>query len=475
MLRKIATHLLFLVILVIVSCKSLNTNLSINKKEMPTSFLSTSDPSNLAGINWRKYYADDLLTQLIDTALRNNQDLQIALQRIEIARTNVRFTKGGMMPQVGLSLGGGLRKFGLYTMDGAGNITTEITPSQIVPVDLPDMYVGLQASWEADIWGKLRNQRKAATANYLASIEGTNFVISNLIAEIAISYYELLALDNEKEIFSQTILKQNSALEIVKIQKDAGRANELAVQQFTATLLNSQVLEKETEQKIIQMENRINFLLGRYPQTIVRQKSILMDDPNLLFSSGIPSQLLQNRPDIREAEFQVQASKFDLKAAKASFYPNLNITAGLGFQAFDPAYLFMSPSSLAYSALGNLVTPLINRNALNARFNYAKANQLSALYYYQKTILNGYVEVANEFSNIQNLQQIRSLKKQQNELLILSVETSSELYKSGRASYLEVLLAQQNSLQTKLDLINSNKRQRISSVNLYKALGGGWR
>jgi multidrug efflux system outer membrane protein len=461
--------------LAFVACKSLDTKLSVPTKELPSTFSSKVDSSNLSKIDWRNFFSDNYLAILVDTALRNNQDLQIALQKIEIARANVKGSKGALFPQIGLNVGDGLRKYGRYTMDGAGNISTEITPGKIVPIDLMNYNVGLQASWEADIWGKIRNQRKSANAQYLASIEGTNFVVSNLVAEIAISYYELLALDNELEIFNQTIIKQKDALEIVKSQKDAGRANELAVQQFTSTLIHSQVLEKETIQKILMMENKINFLCGRYPQPIVRQKSILMDEPNLAFSSGVPSQLLQNRPDIRAAAFQVQASKFDLKVAKSSFYPTLTITSGIGFQAFDPSYLFMTPASLSYSLLGNLVAPLVNRNALKARFNYAKANQLTAMYAYQKSILNGYVEVANEISNIQNLQEIRSLKKQQSELLILSVETSNELYKYGRANYLEVLMAQQNSLQTKLDLINSNKRQRISSVNLYKALGGGWK
>jgi NodT family efflux transporter outer membrane factor (OMF) lipoprotein len=467
--------LLFLVLCLFGACKSLNTNMSVSKKELPKTFAQASDSSNTSAINWRNYFADDVLTQLIDTALRNNQDVQLALQRIEMARANVRMSKGALLPQVGLGVGGGLRKFGRYTMDGAGNITTDITPGKIVPIDLPDMYLGVQASWEVDIWGKLRNQRKAAMANYLSTFEGVHYVTSNLVAEIAIAYYELLDLDNELEIVSQTIVKQEAALEIVKAQKESGRANELAVQQFTSMTLHSKVLEKELLQKIVVVENRINFLLGRFPQAITRQKDILMEEPTQQFGAGVPSQLLQNRPDIREAELQVQATKFDLKAAKAAFYPNLTITAGLGFQAFDPAYLFMSPASLAYSALGNLVTPLVNRNALHARFQYAKAQQISAMHQYQKTILNGYVDVANELSNIQKMQEIRTLVKQQKEILMLAVETSNELYKSGRASYLEVLMAQQHSLQTQLDLINSNKRQRIAYVNLYRALGGGWR
>ncbi|WP_262967386.1 TolC family protein [Methylobacter psychrophilus] len=454
-------------------CTTLNTELSIPEKEMPASFQNQKNSATIASINWRQYFTDTLLLKLIDTAITNNMDLQIALQRIEMSRSSVKLANGALLPQVSLNVGGGVRKFGLYTMDGAGNATTEITPGQTVPVNLPDIYFGLQSSWEIDVWGKLRSQRKSAISQYLSSIEGTNFVISTLVADVAIFYNELLASDNELEIIRQTIEKQQEALAVIKLQKDAGRANELAVQQFNAQLLNTQVLEKNALQQITEIENKINFLLGRYPQPVQRAKNIIFKELPQQISAGFPSQLLANRPDIREAEFQIEASKFNLKAAKAAFYPNFNITASFGFQAFNPEFLFSSPASIAYSVMGTLVAPIINRNALNARFSTAKANQLTAMYNYQKTVLNAYVEVANQLSNIQNLQQITTLKKQQSEVLQQSVTTANELYKYARASYLEVLIAQQNALQSNLELINVTKQQRLSTINIYKALGGG--
>jgi outer membrane protein TolC len=178
-------------------CTTLNTDLSIPKKEIPASFQHQKHTATSnATINWRHYFTDTHLLKLIDTALSNNFDLQTALQRIEISRSSVKLANGKLLPQVSFNLGGGVRKFGLYTMDGAGNATTDITPGQLIPVNLPDMYIGLQSSWEIDIWGKLRNQRKSAISNYLASVEGTNFVISTLVADAAIDYNELVALDN---------------------------------------------------------------------------------------------------------------------------------------------------------------------------------------------------------------------------------------------------------------------------------------
>lgn len=479
-MKKLKNQIIPIVFALIIfsGCKTLQTNLTIPEKKLPTSFLSsTTDTTTISALNWRQYFADTLLVNLIDTALAGNIDLQMALQKIQIARSGVRFQTGELFPKVDGNISVGSTRYGKYTESGQGNATTPYPddPDRVIPNPVQDFYIGLTATWEIDIWGKLRNQRKGAISNYLASIEGKNFVVSILVADVAIAYYELLALDNELAIVQQTMLKQQEALDVIKSQKEAGRANELAVQQFQAQLLNAQTLEKETRQQISETENKLNFILGRYTQTIQRQKELLFSETPSQFAAGLPSQLLSNRPDIREAEYQVQASKFDLKSAKAAFFPSINLSAAVGFAAFNPQFLFSSPASIGYSAMGGLIAPLLNMNALKAQFNTAKANQLTAMYNYQKTILNGYVEVVNELSNLNNLQQISDLKKQQNNVLTQSVETSNELYKSGRATYLEVLLAQQNSLETQLELVNTTKRQRIATVNIYKALGGGWR
>jgi len=459
-------------------CSSLNTALSIPEKTLPDTFTQTVDKQEaitVASVNWREYFTDNNLQNLLDEAVKNNPDLQMALQRIEISRSSIKLANGALLPQVSLNVGGSVRRFGLYTMDGAGNSTTQITPGQTIPTNLPDMYLGMQSSWEIDIWEKLRHQRESAISTYLASVEGTNFVISTLVADVASYYTELLALDNELALVQQTITKQQEALEVIQFQKEVGRANELAVQQFHAQLLNTKILEKNIQQQVIEVENKINFLLGSYPKPIKRNKDVFAHELPVQIASGFPSQLLANRPDIREAEFKIQATQFDLQAAKAAFYPNFTITASLGFQAFNPEFLFSSPASIAYSVFGTLVAPIINMNALKAQFNTAQANQLTAMYHYQKTVLNAYVEVANQLVAIENLQQVNLLKTQQNVLLKKSVETSGELYRTARATYLEVLLAQQNALQSNIELIGVIKQQRLSAINIYKALGGGWK
>jgi len=444
-------------------------------KPVPESFADTKDSINSATIDWRQFFTDTTLIGLIDTAFKNNPDVLMTFQKIEIARADLRLSKGALFPEI--SGGGSVSqtKFGRYTMDGAGNRGTEITPGHEIPTHLPDYFIGLQTTWEADIWGKLRSKKKAAFARYLGSIEGKNMVLTNLISEIAITYYELLRLDNELEIIRETIKLQEEALAIVTIQKEAAAATELAVQQFEALVLNSRALETEILQRITVSENRINFLLGRFPQPVIREKSIFPKQIPAQVKVGIPSDLLRNRPDIKQAEFELMATKADVTAAKKAFYPSLNITGTLGFQAFNPSFLFRSPESIAYTALGNLTAPLINRSAIKAQFATAQATQIEALYNYQKTIINGYVEVHNEMNNIKNLEQAYGLTTKKVATLTQSIEISSELYKTGRANYLEVLITQENTLQSKLELVNIKQQQFNASVNIYKALGGGWR
>jgi outer membrane protein, multidrug efflux system len=443
--------------------------------EQPKTFAAETDSLNTAEIKWKDYFTDINLIALIDTALTNNFDLLSALQEIEIARNDARFKKGLLYPTVTAGAGYSLEKVGRYTSQGAGDASAEITPGQMVPENLSDFNLGLHASWEADIWGKLRNSKKAAFSRYLSSVEGENFVVTNLVAEIANAYYELLSLDYELKYIREAITLQQNALKVVQIQKEAGAVNELAVQQFEAELFNSQSLEFGVQQQIKETENKINLLLGRFPQQIPRDTATEFADlVPMIVKAGIPSQLLKNRPDIKKAELELMAAKCDVKAAKAEFYPSFSITGGLGFNAFKTSYLFTTPQSLIYSVAGDLMAPLINRSAIKAEFYKASAYQLEAMYDYQKSILNGYVEVSNELSNISNLQQTYDKKLKAVEALNNAINISNSLFKSGRANYFEVLSTQREALQSKLELIETKRRQFSAVTNIYKELGGGW-
>ncbi|MES2545555.1 MAG: efflux transporter outer membrane subunit [Bacteroidota bacterium] len=463
----------FLIVVLFASCKILAPVPEVTKPVLPETFVTSTDTVNSAKIKWKDFFADKNLTNLIDVALKNNIELQITLQNIEIARNDVRARKGMLFPSVTAFAGAGIEKVGLYTSQGAGDESTEITPGEKVPRVLGDLALGLHASWEVDIWKKLRNSKKAAYSKYLASIEGKNFVVTSLVSEVANSYYELVSLDNQLDIIKETIGLQQNALEIVRIQKEAAKVTELAVKKFEAEVLNSQSLEYDILQQIKENENKINFLLGRYPQPIARDKNSFMTQIPQLVKAGIPSQLLANRPDIKQAEFELRETNFDVKVAQSEFYPDFIISGGIGFNAFKPKY-FTSPESLFFNFLGELAAPLINRSAIKAEFNKAKAYQIQAMYEYQKSILNGYVEVSNEISNISNLEKLYDLKNKEVEALTTAISISNDLFKSTRVDYFEVLMTQRDALSSKLELVETKERQYKAVTNVYKALGGGW-
>lgn len=457
-----------------VGCKTPEAVTANASVKLPEQYSQSSDTANTAKMPWRQFFKDPNLVVLIETALQSNQELNITLQEIEIAQNDIRIRKGALLPTVGIRAGAGLEKVGRYTSQGAGDASTEITPGKETPDPLGDFTVAAQAHWEVDIWKKLRNSKKAATDRYLATVEGRNFVLTNLIAEIADSYYELLALDNQMAIVKQSIALQQNGLEIVKVQKQAARATEMAVQKFEAEVHQSESLQYGIAQQIKETENRINLLLGRYPQEIIRTQTPFNDLAVAPIQSGIPVQLLANRPDIRQAELELAAAKLDVKAARAEFYPSLDISASIGLQAFKPSYLTRLPESLLYSVIGDLAAPLINRNAIKAEFKNANARQLQTLYHYERTVLNAYLEVANQLSKADNLAKSYVLRTQQVEALNRSIEVSNDLFRSARADYLEVLLTQRDALEARLELAETKKEQLTTVVHVYRDLGGGW-
>jgi multidrug efflux system outer membrane protein len=457
-----------------ISCKIPAITQSLENRNVPNAYVNSLDSTNLAQEQWRTFFADKNLANLIDIALKNNQELNITLQEIEIAKNDIRFRQGQFLPSVMARGGIGLEKVGRYTSQGAGDASAEIIPGKLVPENLSDFTGAIYANWEIDVWKKLRNAKKAAVTRYLASIEGKNFVLSSLIAEVANSYYELLALDNQLAIVKQTIELQKNAFEIVKMQKDAARVTELAVQKFKAEVLNSQSLEFEILQNIKVTENKVNFLLGRFPSEITRTNTDFFALTPRQIQAGIPSQLLANRPDIKKAELELAAAKLDVKVARAEFYPSVGISAALGLQAFKPSYLLTLPESMLYSLAGDLAAPIVNRNGIQAEFKSANDRQIQAMYNYEQTILNGYLEVSNQLSNIDNLEKSYNLKSQEVAALNQSITIANDLFKSSRADYLEVLMTQRDALASKLELVETKKNQLMVVTNIYKELGGGW-
>ncbi|MBI3518210.1 MAG: TolC family protein [Bacteroidetes bacterium] len=457
------------------ACKNLAI---VNKKEnktVPESYNNSKDSVNTAQTKWKDFFKDPQLAALIDSALKKNQELNIVLQEIQIAKNDVRARRGAFLPFMNAGLGAGVEKVGRYTSQGASDATNEIMPGKAFPDPLQNYVFGVNVSWEIDIWKKLRNAKKAALYKYLSTVEGKNFMVTHLISEIANSYYELVALDNQLEILKKNIELYQSSLEIVKLEKQSARVTELAVRRFEAEVLKTQSRQYYIMQQITETENRINFLVGRFPQTVARNSQNFTDLVIDSIHSGVPSQLLSNRTDIKQAEQALIAAKLDVKVAKAEFYPSFVITAGAGYRAFNPQYLIQTPQSLLYNLAGDLVAPLINRNAIKANFYSANSKQVQAVYNYERAILRAHIEVVNQLSNISNLKKSYDLKDKQVKALTQSIDISTTLFKSARADYMEVLLTQRDALESKIELIETKKQQMNALVNIYQALGGGWR
>ncbi len=469
------TNSLVVMVLLLASCVPALKTATNPIASLPQDFgAPQSDTLSLAQIQWKNYFKDPNLNALIEEALQNNQELNIVLQEIQMSQNEVKARKGEYLPFVGLRAGAAVDRVGQYTRLGAVEENLNIMEDKPFPKPFSDYMAGAVASWELDVWKKLRNAKKAAVLRYLATIEGKNLLITNLVAEIASSYYELLAFDNLLEIIKQNIEIQANALEIVRQEKESAKVTQLAVNRFEAQLLNTQNLQYQIQQQIVETQNRINFLVGRYPQPVVRDAQVffrtLLDSMQL----GLPSQLLANRADVRQAEMELQAARVDVQVAKANFFPSFRLTAEAGFQAFSPAYL-LNPHSVLYNLAGDVLSPLVNRNALKAMYANANARQIQALYSYHQTLINAYKDVLNELAKATNYSNSYQTKSREVDILYQSVGIASDLYRYARADYMEVLLIQREALNEKLELVEVKSRVLQAKVGLYRALGGGWR
>jgi len=444
---------------------------------VPNTYAGTADSASIGNQPYRSLFTEPNLVALIDTALSRNLDLNIARQRIEVARANVGISQGLLLPQVDAVATAGLDRYGRYTMNGVGNFDTNlsdnVTGPSLIPNPSPDFFAGFRASWEVDIWGKLRNQRRAAYNRALASVEGRNLIVTGLTAEIARLYYTLLALDAEAEIIRDNIMLQQRAVDLVAVQKSAGRVTELAVQQLRAQLLNTRGLAGRVRQQLVETENQINVLLGRYPQPITRGPSIREQLVPASVLAGIPAQLIRRRPDIRQAERELEAANIDVAVAQAEFFPSLNLTSYVGLNAFRPSVL-LNPASVAAGVLSSLATPVFNRRLLKGNLAIAQAQSREAYLAYQRAILTGVSEVVSNLKGLENYREVADLQTQEVAVLRQAAITSDDLFAASYATYLEVITAQRSVLEAELALVNTKQAQFQSLIGLYRALGGGW-
>lgn len=447
-----------------------------NQLHLPGKFANTKDTSSWFGISSNQFFQDQNLQVLIRDVLQNNPQINIAKEELKIAGAYFKIRKGSLLPNLQVNARSSATKFGDYTMEGVGNYDTNLSSNidddQKVGTDpTPDFWIGLSSSWEIDLWGKLRNMKKAARLRYLATEQGLLLTRTMLTAQTALLYYELVGLDKEMQVLNDNIKLQEKAVEIAEVQKMAGRATALAVKQFKAQLYNSQAAAVETKKKIIMAENNLNVLTGTYGQAITRSKDFIMPEKDHL-GAGLPAQLLQNRPDLLQAQSELAATKADALAARAAFFPTLKIGAYTAYNSFKGNLLF-SAGSLGYQLAGGLTAPLFQRNLIRGQYNIANAKQEQAFYNYQQKSLNAYREVANNLLVIESTNQIIDLKQNEVKSLIEGVSISSDLYLTGYAGYIEIVAAQKSKIQAQLELIETQKNRQYALIELYRSVGGG--
>ena len=467
---KITIHkiiLIFFVSFLVVSCHTRQNyqraNDVVDEKLFRTDALP-KDSLSMANLSWKEIFTDAVLQKHIAKALENNLDIRIALQNIASAEAYLKQSKAAYQPTISVGPDYSFNTSSLNTQFG-----------QIVGerryINQFDITANL--GWELDLWGKLKGQEKAQYAAYLSSVAAHQNVKSNLVASIATAYYQLLTFDEQKKIFSNTIEIRKKNLETTKALKEAGIVSEVAVQQSEALVYNAEASLVTLDVQIQMLENTISLLMGE-PSHEIERTSLSTQNFALNTDLGYPSALLANRPDVKQAEFNL-INAFELtNAAKAQFYPSLRITGSTGVQSVDIDKLF-SANSVFANVLVGLAQPILNKRQIRTNYEVSLANQERAYLNFRKTILNAGNEVSDALKMYNAQDQFIAFKKKELSAYDKSVEFSQELVNYGMANYLEVLNANVNKLNAEINIANAQYTKLQAGVELYRALGGGWR
>lgn len=479
MLKHLAIKsiVLFFFVTSITSCKITSEGVR-STVALPESYGGTKpDSSSIASLPWAIFYKDTCLENYIEFALKNNRDIHIATNRVNLSEADLRLVKKNFLPSVSGRVSNSVRKFGEYTMDGIGNDDTnrsESLPSdKQLPTPYTEWFAGAVFDWEIDIWKKLSSRRKAAAARYMASHEFRHGAISWLISHVAANYYELLGLDQEQRVLEQNLQLQKLALELINVQKTGGKVNQLAVDQFEAQVLNTQTQLIEVMQRVKISEATLNKLLGKFPAPLSRY-TITQYDTIAKTMAGKPYDILKGRPDIRQAELELLASHADVAAARAAFYPSLTLSGGVGFSAFNLSKWFVTPGAAVYSLASSLAAPIFQGGQIRAMYASANAQQQIALANYEKTLISAYYEVYNTLTIVNSLAWQIEVKSQELDVLRRAYNNSNDLFSVGYATYLEVITAQRRMLEAEIELTKLRKEKLKTISTLYRALGGGW-
>ncbi|UKM65726.1 efflux transporter outer membrane subunit [Flavobacteriaceae bacterium GSB9] len=420
------------------------------------------DSLSLADVSWKDLFTDNYLKQYIAEGLQNNIDIRVALQQMAAAESYMKQGKAGYLPSLGANAQMTHQELSKNSQFGA-----------FFSGSLQQYELTGNLSWEADIWGKIRSNKRAGEASYLQSVAAHQAVKTQLVSAIASTYYQLVALDAQLEITKKTIATRDSSVYTIKELKNAGQVTQVAVDQNIAQFYNAKALKVELEAAIFKTENTMSLLLGR-PAVVIERSTLGDQNMGADIKTGVPATLLRNRPDIIAAEY-VLISAFEMtNVARSQFYPSLTLTATGGFQSLEFDKLF-NANSLFANLVGGLAQPIFNKRAVKTQHEVAIAQQEQALLNFKKTLLTAGNEVSNALFDYNAETEKFEYREKEVEALRNAEANSEELLKNGYANYLDLLTARQSALSAELNMIDNKLNQLLSVVNLYEALGGGWK
>ncbi|WP_054852451.1 efflux transporter outer membrane subunit [Olleya sp. ITB9] len=421
-----------------------------------------TDSVSIADVSWKDLFTDQYLQQYIEEGLQNNMDVRIALQQIVAAQAYAKQGKAGYLPSANVGANYTRQEFSENSQFGS-----------IFSGGLDTYDITANLSWEADIWGKIRSNKRATQAAYLQSVAGHQAIKTQLISSIANTYYNLLALDAQLEVTKQTILTRESGVKTIKALKDAGQVTQVAVDQNIAQYNSAKALQVDIEVAIFKTENTLSILLGKTPQTFERSSLDIQNiDQDIVL--GVPATLLSNRPDVMAAEYGL-INSFELtNVAKSNLYPSLTLTASGGLESLDVDNL-INVNSIFANIIGGITQPIFNQRKLKTQREVAFAQQEQALLQFKQTLLVAGSEVSNALYTYKAETKKFEFRKDEVEALRTAEANSNELLKNGYANYLDLLTARESALNAELNIIDSQLQQLVSVVDLYEALGGGWK
>ncbi|KQN35289.1 RND transporter [Pedobacter sp. Leaf41] len=426
------------------------------------------DSSSVGDLPLKSFINDLTVQNLIDTALVKNVDMQLALKNIDAAEVLFKQSKLGYLPELKLQVAASSSRPSDNSLNGLS--LNQFTGS----THIEDYTANLGVLWEADIWGKIRNQKAGALANFLQTEEARKAVQTRLVANVAQGYYNLLMLDAQLEIARKNLKLNDSTLRIINLQFDAGQVTSLAIQQAEAQQLNAAQLIPRLEQNVTLQENALSVLIGTLPKAIDRtsrlDKMAIPQDLN----AGFPSSLLSRRPDIKSAELALNVANAKVGVATASLYPSLVISASGGVNSFKASNWFSMPASLFGLVSGGITQPIFQRGQLKSNLKLAKIDREKTVIQFRQSVIIAVGEVSDELTKVEKLKAQYSIAAKRAQTLQQASKNASLLFKSGMANYLEVITAQGNLLQSELELTTIKTEQLNAVVGLYRSLGGGW-